>query len=67
MTDPAENRTTQRYSLTVQADPEDQKLPRFFRVPGKNYWLDFCDDEDRKSRKCNDDVTDMSGQNARRV
>ena len=67
MTDSAENRTKQRYSVTVQADPEDQKLPRFFRVRGKNYWLDFVHDENRKSRYRNDDVTDMSGQNARRV
>ena len=70
MTDSAENRTTPRYPITVQADPEDQKLARFFRVPGENYWLDFGDPANRKSRKNQksaDDLTDMNGEEARRV
>ena len=72
-TDSAENRTTPRYPVSVQADPadpEDQKLPRFFRVPGENYWLDFGDPANRKSRKnqkSDDDLTDMNGEEARRV
>ena len=61
---------TQRYPITVSPDPNEQKLPRFFRVPGEGSWLDLGKEMNRKSHDELDELDELievNGQEARRV
>ena len=53
-----------RYALEVAPDPEDRQPPRFFKVPGESYYLDFGKQEPRKS---DDDPRMVGSEEARRV
>lgn len=54
----------ERFSLKVEPDPNDRELPRYIRVPGESYVLDFGSSTLSKS---DDDPHIVGGIEARRV
>ncbi len=53
-----------RSQAKVEPDPEDYEKPRFIRLIGERYYLDFGDQEPEKS---DDDLRQVDGVEARRV
>ena len=53
-----------RFKLKAEPDPHDNVQPRYIRLPGENYLLDFGN---RKAVKSDDDPLKIRGKEARRV